>query len=54
MAAIESHWDGTKPAALVLFAIPNEAEERNDYEIAIPDLASLILTHDSRRRCSRA
>ena len=48
LAAIESHWDGTKPAPLVLFAIPNSAEERNDYEIAIPGLASLILKHDSQ------
>ncbi|MBC7830839.1 MAG: cytochrome ubiquinol oxidase subunit I [Hyphomicrobium sp.] len=47
VAAIESHWDGTKPAPLVLFAIPNEKEERNDYEIAIPGLASWILKHDS-------
>ncbi len=46
VAAIESHWDGTKPAPLVLFAIPNSAEERNDYEIAIPNGASWILTHD--------
>ena len=45
LAAIESHWDGSKPAPLVLFAIPNSAEERNDYEIAIPGLASLILKH---------
>ena len=30
---------------LVLFAVPNEAAERNDYEIAIPRLGSLILTH---------
>ena len=47
VAAMESHWDGSKPAPLVLFAIPNEAEERNDFEIAIPNLASLIITHDS-------
>ena len=46
VAAIEGHWDGSHPAALTLFAIPNEAQERNDYEIAIPGLASLILTHD--------
>ena len=45
VAAIESHWDGSKPGALVLFAIPNEKEERNDFEIAIPYGASLILTH---------
>jgi cytochrome d ubiquinol oxidase subunit I len=45
VAAIESHWDGSEPGALVLFAIPNEKEERNDFEIAIPYGASLILTH---------
>jgi cytochrome bd ubiquinol oxidase subunit I len=46
VAAIEAHWDGSKPADLVLFAIPNEREERNDYEIAIPNLASFLITHD--------
>jgi cytochrome d ubiquinol oxidase subunit I len=45
IAAIESHWDGTQPGPLVLFAIPNSAEERNDFEIAIPNGASWILTH---------
>jgi len=45
VAAIESHWDGTQPGPLVLFAIPNSAEERNDFEIAIPNGASWILTH---------
>jgi cytochrome d ubiquinol oxidase subunit I len=50
IAAIEAHWGGetTSPNAgvpLVLFAIPNEKEERNDYQIAIPRLGSLILTH---------
>ncbi len=46
VAAMEAHWDGSKPAGMVLFAIPNEKEERNDYEISIPNLASLIITHD--------
>jgi cytochrome d ubiquinol oxidase subunit I len=46
IAAMEAHWDGSKPGALVLFAIPNAAEERNDYEISIPGGASLILRHD--------
>lgn len=46
VAAMEAHWDGSKPADLVLFAIPNEQEERNDFEIAIPNLASFIITHD--------
>ncbi len=46
VAAMEAHWDSSKPADLVLFAWPNEKEERNDFEIAIPNLASFIITHD--------
>ena len=46
IAAIEAHWDGTRPGALVLFAIPDEAAERNRYEISIPGGASLMITHD--------
>jgi cytochrome d ubiquinol oxidase subunit I len=46
VAAIEAHWDGTKPGDLVLFATPNEREERNDLEISIPNGASLLITHD--------
>ena len=47
VAAMEAHWDGSKPADLVLFAWPNEKEERNDFEITapIPGLASFIITH---------
>jgi cytochrome d ubiquinol oxidase subunit I len=48
LAAIEAHWDGSKPAELVLFAIPNEREERNNLEISIPDLGSLLITHDAQ------
>jgi cytochrome d ubiquinol oxidase subunit I len=46
LAAMEAHWDGAKPASLVLFALPNARTETNDYEIAIPKLGSLIITHD--------
>jgi cytochrome d ubiquinol oxidase subunit I len=46
VAAIEAHWDGTKPGDLVLFAIPNEAEELNDFEISLPGIASLLITHE--------
>ncbi|MDQ3269936.1 MAG: cytochrome ubiquinol oxidase subunit I [Pseudomonadota bacterium] len=47
LAAIEAHWTTHEGEGvpLVLFAIPNAAEERNDYEIAIPKLGSLLLTH---------
>jgi cytochrome bd ubiquinol oxidase subunit I len=45
LAAMEAHWDGSKPGELVLFALPNEAAERNDYAIGIPHLGSVIITH---------
>jgi cytochrome d ubiquinol oxidase subunit I len=46
IAAVEAHWDGSRPAALVLFAWPDEKEERNRFELSIPRAGSLILTHD--------
>jgi len=46
VAAMEAHWDGSKPADLVLFAWPDQAQEKNHFEISIPNLASLIITHD--------
>lgn len=45
LAAMEGAWDTQKGAPLVLFAIPNEREKRNDFAIEIPKLASLIVTH---------
>jgi cytochrome d ubiquinol oxidase subunit I len=46
VAAMEGHWDGSKPGALVLFAWPDEKAETNRFEISIPHGASLILRHD--------
>lgn len=46
VAAMEAHWDGSKPADLILFAWPDEKAEKNHFEISIPKLASLIITHD--------
>ncbi|SDR61270.1 cytochrome bd-I ubiquinol oxidase subunit 1 apoprotein [Rhizobiales bacterium GAS191] len=46
LAAMEGHWEGGEIAPLVLFAWPDQAAERNDYEIGIPHLGSLIITHD--------
>ena len=43
---MEGHWDGSEPVALSLFAIPNREAERNDFELAIPRLSGLILTHE--------
>ena len=46
IAAIEALWETERGAPLVLFAMPNEHERRNDYAIEIPKAASLILGHD--------
>ncbi len=44
--AMEGIWDTQQGAALNLFGVPNVEQERTDYAIQIPKLASLILTHD--------
>lgn len=47
IAAIEGHWENkpNESVPLVLFAIPDMVAEKNYFEIAIPYLGSLILTH---------
>ena len=47
IAAMEGVWETTRGAPLLLFAIPDDAARRNRFELAIPKLASLILTHDT-------
>lgn len=46
LAAMEGIWETQKGAPAVIFAIPNEKEKRNDFEVGIPKLASFYLTHD--------
>ena len=46
IAAMEGVWNTQKGAPLLLFAIPDEAQKTNHFEVAIPNMASLILTHD--------
>ncbi len=46
LAAIEAHWDGSKPAPFVFFAWPDQTAERNRYEVAVPGLGSFLITHD--------
>jgi cytochrome bd ubiquinol oxidase subunit I len=46
IAAMEGIWDTQKGAPAVLFALPDKTTQSNRYEIAIPKLASLYLTHD--------
>ena len=46
IAAMEGHWDGSRPGDFHIFAWPDEASETNRYAISIPRGSSLILTHD--------
>jgi len=45
VAAMEGHWETRQGAPLILFAIPDADNETNHFEVRIPKLASLILTH---------
>lgn len=45
VAAIEGIWHTEKPADLRLFAIVDNQNQKNSFEIKIPKLASIILTH---------
>ena len=46
LAAMEGIWETQKGVPAVLFALPDEKTRSNRFEIAIPKLASLYLTHD--------
>jgi cytochrome d ubiquinol oxidase subunit I len=46
IAAIEGIWETKKSVPLLLFAIPDAKNKTNHFEVGIPKLASLILTHD--------
>lgn len=45
VAAMEGNWETSGNVPLLLFAIPDQANQTNHFEIGIPGLASLILTH---------
>ncbi len=47
VAAMEGHWESQSRAPLILFAIPDSANETNHFEVGIPALASVILKHDA-------
>lgn len=46
IAAIEGVWETERGAPLLLFALPDEETRSNHAAIGIPNLASLILTHE--------
>lgn len=45
LAAIEAIWETQKDVPLLLFALPNQEEESNKWEVKVPHLGSIILTH---------
>ena len=45
LAAMEGIWKTQKGVPAILFALPDEKAKENRYEIGIPKLASLYLTH---------
>jgi len=47
IAAVEGIWHTEKGAPLLLFAVPDEQQKTNHLTVAIPQGASLILTHDA-------
>ena len=49
IAAMEAHWDGSKPGDFHIFAWPDEKAEKNRFAISIPRGSSLVLTHDPER-----
>lgn len=46
IAAMEGHWDGSKPGDFEIFAWPDVKAETNRFAISIPRGSSLVLTHD--------
>jgi len=46
IAAMEAHWDGTKPGDFHIFAWPDEKAEMNRYALSIPKAGSLLITRD--------
>lgn len=46
VSAMEGNWETSRNVPLLLFAIPDQENQRNLFEIGIPSLASFILTHE--------
>jgi len=42
---MEGNWETQSHAPLLLFALPDEEARENRFEVAIPNMASIILTH---------
>jgi cytochrome bd ubiquinol oxidase subunit I len=46
VAAMEGHWETAGEVPLLLFAWPDQAQAMNHFELKVPKLGSVILTHD--------
>jgi len=46
VAAMEANWEREAGVPLLLFALPDKGTQSNHFEIGIPHMASLILTHE--------
>lgn len=46
IAAMEGHYESRSGAPLILFGLPDDEAERTRHTLAIPNLSSLLLTHD--------
>jgi cytochrome d ubiquinol oxidase subunit I len=46
VAAMEGIWETQKAVPMLMFAVPDEKTRSNHFELAIPNLTSIILTHD--------
>jgi len=47
VAAMEGNWERSGNVPLLLFAWPDQEAQTNRFEVGIPNLASLILTHEA-------
>ena len=45
IAAMEGVWETQRGAPMLVFAVPDAEQRSNHFEVGIPNLASLILTH---------
>ncbi len=45
VAAIEGLWETSRGIPAIIFAIPNEKERKNHFQVGIPKLSSFLLTH---------
>jgi len=46
VAAMEGNWETSSNVPLLLFAVPDQTNQTNYFEVGIPNLASIILKHD--------